>query len=130
MLPIISYVGNVVHDSILIIDWQLHVSRDSRHWSQRRQIILTISSLTGGPGCVGVVLLPNLAKQLDVVVAQGRGGPLAASSASTGQGVGGAGGHLLGGQDGQLSAGDGSVGLNLLGGCKGLGQKLKVVNKN
>ena len=67
-----------------------------------------------------LIFLPDVSEQLDVAVAEGRGGPATPSVPAAGQGVGGARGHLLGAQLLQLTAGDGGVGLNLLGGGEGL----------
>ena len=67
-----------------------------------------------------LIFLPDVSKQLDVAVAEGRGGAATPAVSAAGQGVGGAGGHLLGAQLLKLTASDGGVGLNLLCGSEGL----------
>ena len=115
-----NYVGNVVHDGVLVVDREVVVAGDGGHGAEAGQVVLAAAGGHGGARGVGVVRLRDGPEQLDVAVAQGRGGPAAAAVPAAAQGVGGARGHLLRAQLLQLTAGDGRVRLNLLGRGKSL----------
>ena len=132
----------MAHHGLLVVGRQVLVSGDGRHGGEAGQVVLAATGLRGEAWtvdtatlqsidkgklrnkllCSGVlptrgvwvVRLGNLSKQLDVVVAQWRGGAHAAARAAAGEGVGRAGGHLLRGQRHQLPAGDSRVRLDLL----------------
>merc|ERR1719264_1936720 len=89
-------VSYVVHDSVLVIDREVVVASDGGDRAEAGQVVLTAAGVHGGARGVGVVRLRDRPEQLDVAVAKGRGGPAAPAISPAAQGVGGAGGHLLG----------------------------------
>ena len=117
------HVGNVVHDGILVVGREIVVASDGGHRAEAGEVVLAAAGVHSGARGVGVVCLPDVAEQLDVAVAQGRGGPAAPAISAAAEGVGGAAGHLLGAELLQLPAGQGGVGLNLLGGGEGLARE-------
>ena len=106
------------HDGVLVVGSKSVVPGQPNGGGHAVIVVLAVSSLGGGPGGVGPVILGHVAEELEVGVAELRDGSHAASGTATGESVRSAAGHLLGGQDGQVVGADGGVGLDHLGGAE------------
>merc|ERR1712055_332182 len=94
-----SLLCKVGHDCFLVVGGHGVVSSDSHHRSSVHEVVHAVPGIGGGSGGVGVVILSDVAEQLDVGVSKLGNRAHAAPSSTTLERVGGAGGHLLGGKD-------------------------------
>ena len=113
-----SDLSQVSHDGVLVVRSESVVAGEPHHWRHPVVVVLAVPGDAAVAAGVGPVVLGDVTEQLEVSVTQLGDGAHTASSTATGESVGGAGGHLLAGQGGQVPGVDGGVGLDHLGGAE------------
>merc|ERR1712018_1038711 len=106
------------HHGVLVVGSESVVAGQSHHRRHPVVVVLAVPGDSTVAAGVGPVVLSHVAEELEVSVAQLGDGAHAASSAATGESVGGAGGDLLAGEGGQVPGVYGRVGLDHLGGAE------------